>query len=272
MAQYLFINRELGWAGKGRRMAGFQGNGYGEPCRWNQEHQAQAVTLELTPAEYQKVIFDLARCWHLAMRKWIPLPMEDAARPTEVEEFHAGYTLAMDGKPLPEVTSRAMAAGYNIVSARAVDTDTELRSVRVKRVVDEGVSSGRITQASADKIDLARLDKPLSSQEIEYANELAERVAHKREEFLKGLSEKLALPLENKAGEIIYQPSTSVVAVAAPEIHVKMNWLKLKKIAKDESVSLEGVKGNPAIVEAILSHREERYRLSLATSTPVFSE
>ena len=219
VARFLFINKELGWAGKGRRMTGYNGVNYGAPSMWNAEHQAQVIEIELTPQEYLVAVLDLARCWHLAMRKWIPLPLDaTAALPVEVQEFYAGYNLAMDGKPLPDAASLSAKAGHEIVVGKMA-TETHL--------------------AAPKDGEPAALINPTDPKSAVVTTE--------------GTTE----PLQSDAGYEAALASTSS-QVATPEIPYSLPWFKVVQLAKEAGVNIEDFLGDGrknAIVDAINSAR-----------------
>lgn len=276
--KYLFLNRELGHAGKNRRMQGYHGNNYGEPCRWNLEHTAQAVTLDLTPKEYLAVVLDLAKCWHLAMRKWIPVPMESApSRAPEVVEFEAGFNLAMDGRELPDDASPSAKAGHEIVVWKMA---TEAHEAAEDE--QSPASSPPLTEADFPKgvpavpnpvqppIDNAHVApgceqfttegavSPLKSDAV-YSEALEAAKTRDLEVLRDNLIRSGELDPKYAAmpvSEIVNHPVTTYRQLEP--VNPQMKYPVLKKIAKEEGAWSDDLRGNPAIVAAINAKRAEK--------------
>lgn len=155
--------------------------------------------IEMTEERYLEIAPDLAKLSRLPGAGVYVSKIRDARAP-EVIEFEAGYNLAMDGQPLPDIASEATKAGHNIVVWRMA-TETHRAGTGVENA------------------------------------EIASSV--------------LGIPVE----DVMQAAELHRWQDAPPAVDAKMNWLKLKKIAKDEGANIEGLTTSAAIAEAILAHR-----------------
>lgn len=158
-----FINEQLGYESSGTLLQGFSGKTYAQ-SRWNNAFTAQVCIWNGTQMEYAAMIRDVSRAWHQAMRRWIPMAFEQDAPlilPAEVQEFLAGYNLAMDGMELPDAASVAAELGHTLVKNRValVEKITE----PISEPVDPAKTQEIITETLKEPASLIAHEPALSS-------------------------------------------------------------------------------------------------------------
>lgn len=216
---------------------------------------------KLTVAEYEAGAADIMAASHRRGNKWLAKFVTEI--PPEAQEFIAGMSLASEGRDLPDEASPSAKAGWEVAVSSGSPPLTE-----------EDFPNG-VPSAPSPLVDPTdQPPTPESAAQIHHTSvEAAQEcgcepccaflVRDSAERARAWTSGATAQPPTDNAHvetgcEQFVEHGNVPHGTHVPQVHEKMNWLKLKKIAKDEGADISQAKGNPALVAAILANRTKQ--------------